>query len=912
MKPSRSLHFVIAAVLAATALNSHAWKAGGGVEGGRVSARQADSVEALRRKAGAGDAESCYQLGVLYDHGEQVQQSYKEALRWYLKAAEKGHERAAFNAGYMYMNGEGTDVSIEDALYWYNRAAEAGLAVAEYNMASFYQQGIEGYLDSDPEKAAIWMQKSAEGGDVDAQLEYGVMLYNGVGIEQNLGGAFAMWKKAAAQGNASAMHNLGLCYEQGISVEPDIQTAIEYYRNAANGGSVNSMLRLGNFTMSGLHMEKDPVQAATYFRMAKDQGSEDGAYWLGKILLEGSSGKADPAQAYDLFVAAANAGNIPALHQVGTMLLKGNGVAKDEITGYSKLLQAANAGYPDSQVQVGLCYLNGIGVPKDKAEAVAWIRSAARGDSAEGLYWLARCYLEGTGVEPDRAAATEYLKRAAEMGHQPSIQLLADLQQGTARNSQTPTASAAPARKTAGTTCVVKVEEHGVSFECPCDWMRDASEESDVILRYVEHPDGLPKISLYRQKVDTAYTANELQKTILDIMMNGKSYNAPEIPKVMSFGDMEGVVVAWEAECEGVPCKRFSTHIPIGNIQFVLQVSCSSAAPEDIALCRKIAESLTMKEPTATGSVSDREDWKIIQATDGIAYARVPPAWENILEPGDEKILMVSLSKKGTIVLSVERKEVGKNVEIQAVLDSIQSNLSSGDQDVFLGPKIMQFETGIEGVVSGVSLPESYGEGAVVYSAAIPGPDCLYIVYASCYSSLGIMRELAYAAVLNVGFNTSRTAPESGSSKKAATSENMIRTATFTMEVPRGWVDMNEDADDAFEVFYGDPETRGLFYVQAIDEATDDLGAIADAIEGQLKEEYPFVSRQRANRFINDLPVDALMREYEGENEDTLMDTVLVVFSHGTHTYWFVGMFTHDERVKMRRPIMNALFSIRF
>lgn len=44
-------------------------------------------------------------LGTMYESGEEVQQDYAEALKWYRVAAEQGDANAQFNLGFMYNNG---------------------------------------------------------------------------------------------------------------------------------------------------------------------------------------------------------------------------------------------------------------------------------------------------------------------------------------------------------------------------------------------------------------------------------------------------------------------------------------------------------------------------------------------------------------------------------------------------------------------------------------------------------------------------------------------------------------------------------------------------------------------------------------------------------------------------------------
>jgi TPR repeat protein len=48
----------------------------------------------IRKAADQGHAKAQYNLGVMYEKGEGVQQNYSEALKWYKKAADQGHAGA--------------------------------------------------------------------------------------------------------------------------------------------------------------------------------------------------------------------------------------------------------------------------------------------------------------------------------------------------------------------------------------------------------------------------------------------------------------------------------------------------------------------------------------------------------------------------------------------------------------------------------------------------------------------------------------------------------------------------------------------------------------------------------------------------------------------------------------------------
>lgn len=52
------------------------------------------AFEKTKSEAESGDAEAQYNLGLMYDKGNGVEQGYSEAVLWFRKAAEQGNEAA--------------------------------------------------------------------------------------------------------------------------------------------------------------------------------------------------------------------------------------------------------------------------------------------------------------------------------------------------------------------------------------------------------------------------------------------------------------------------------------------------------------------------------------------------------------------------------------------------------------------------------------------------------------------------------------------------------------------------------------------------------------------------------------------------------------------------------------------------
>ena len=81
---------------------------------GPLSRDEQESMDEVVRlwggAASQGDARAQYNLGIMYDKGQGVEQSYSEAMRFYRMAAAQGYASAQINLGNMYREGHGVEV----------------------------------------------------------------------------------------------------------------------------------------------------------------------------------------------------------------------------------------------------------------------------------------------------------------------------------------------------------------------------------------------------------------------------------------------------------------------------------------------------------------------------------------------------------------------------------------------------------------------------------------------------------------------------------------------------------------------------------------------------------------------------------------------------------------------------------
>lgn len=103
-----------------------------------------------------------------YFYGRQGYiQDYKEAIKYYYKAAEKGNVIAQNDLGNCLFHGKGCITNLTQAIIWYRKAANQGYMYGQFNLAWGYEHG-EG-IEKNLVEAVKWYKKAAEQGHPQAQ-----------------------------------------------------------------------------------------------------------------------------------------------------------------------------------------------------------------------------------------------------------------------------------------------------------------------------------------------------------------------------------------------------------------------------------------------------------------------------------------------------------------------------------------------------------------------------------------------------------------------------------------------------------------------------------------------------------------------------------------------------------------------
>jgi uncharacterized protein len=114
-------------------------------------------------------------------------------------------------------------------------------------------------------EAALYFQKAADGGVVQAQHHLALMYEYGTGIQQNLAKAHELYQQAAEQNFVESMYHLALMYAYGRGVPQEYQRARSLFDAAARMNHAPSLYYIGIYKTYGYGCEINYQQAMNWF-----------------------------------------------------------------------------------------------------------------------------------------------------------------------------------------------------------------------------------------------------------------------------------------------------------------------------------------------------------------------------------------------------------------------------------------------------------------------------------------------------------------------------------------------------------------------------------------------------------------------------------------------------------------------
>ncbi len=395
-----------------------------------------------------GILESQYMLGCRYWDGNGIEKNTGKAVKWWEKAAERGHPKAQYSLGRVY--DRKVDGNRDKANYWYKKAADQGDADAQYRIGKLSE-------DKDKKVAFEWYLQAAKQGHLEAIDEVSSpYLAGGRGPKEALKWlqlcaekektGNALWKVARVYHEGSEIYEVIKDYEKAFEWYQKLKKFKEKLKGSARSYSENADDEIARFEKE-ISERRALVEKAT-------AGNKDAQYELGEKLgkrcLPGdryqSGFPPDKKASMEWLHKAAEQGHIKAQLRLAHEYLEGNqrfeihcplGNTKPKMVNFKDLdnivvqqdkklacewfQRAADQGEPNAQYALGKAYEKGEGVIQDKKTACEWYQKAALGGGDERAWLEERAKKEdsmaqmvlGALAAKAQAEFQDLLKRAA-------------------------------------------------------------------------------------------------------------------------------------------------------------------------------------------------------------------------------------------------------------------------------------------------------------------------------------------------------------------------------------------------------------------------------------------------------------------------------------------------------------------
>ena len=182
------------------------------------------TLEQLAKDAESGDVEAQTAMGDAYRTGTVVQRHLPTAMRWYLRAASRGHVPAQVHLGRLYMQDLEQGAlkrNVDQARYWLKRAADGGSADALHLSAQLLLETDSPLFDV-PAGLDL-LEHACQLGSGAACNDLGLLQLAGLSVERDPVRAFELFLRGARLGDAAAQCSVARCFGNGDGVAPEQQ-----------------------------------------------------------------------------------------------------------------------------------------------------------------------------------------------------------------------------------------------------------------------------------------------------------------------------------------------------------------------------------------------------------------------------------------------------------------------------------------------------------------------------------------------------------------------------------------------------------------------------------------------------------------------------------------------------------------
>lgn len=340
-----------------------------------------EDLDEIYDEAERGDLEAQLQLGIMHYYGWGTESCNAEALDWFEKAAKRNEEAKLLFFAIEYKEGYRGKPNPKEALRYFLIAAQQGNPFAARQAAEILYSGWE--VERNEEEAVSWFEKAAEQGDIEAHyLSRAIRLKSGLGVEQSDAEAQAFFLKAASLRNSLAELEMGeSCFNFERREWRDSSVAVQWFERAyRHGNSAARFLLEGLRCYKDLHSFSSQRRAFERFTKAAQGGNLFAQYILGGYHENGVGTEVNFASALFWYMKAAKRGSIHAQLKVACFFDQ-IGFSPNPEQAFHWYSQAAISKHPRALCYLAKMYRRGRGVKQNPGMACELYRMAAlKGD----------------------------------------------------------------------------------------------------------------------------------------------------------------------------------------------------------------------------------------------------------------------------------------------------------------------------------------------------------------------------------------------------------------------------------------------------------------------------------------------------------------------------------------------------
>ncbi len=251
------------------------------------------AFEWFQKAANQNNSEGLFQLAKCYQKGIGVNQDKAKAVTYYEKSVSLNNTNAILALSDMYANGDGVEKNMSKALSLKEKLAFDGNVDAqrfvlsnqsiEYTKVNIPADKLlsharESYKNRNYEWAKLCYERAINLGNNDAMYDYGLWLYEGIGITKDCYKAIDYLSKLGEGNNLDAQKLLINIYKDNKGIVPDAKQEMYWRMKAADNGDIESQLKLATAYRNGIGVKKNKKLAFEMLSRAAYNGNEDAIY----------------------------------------------------------------------------------------------------------------------------------------------------------------------------------------------------------------------------------------------------------------------------------------------------------------------------------------------------------------------------------------------------------------------------------------------------------------------------------------------------------------------------------------------------------------------------------------------------------------------------------------------------------